>query len=63
MLKKIKEHEETFDENNIRDFIDLYIKVSREDKDDTGDTFTSILSFHIFLTCSPSEDLDQPAHS
>lgn len=29
----IKEHEETFDPDNVRDFIDLYIKASRDKTD------------------------------
>lgn len=29
----IKEHEESFDPDNIRDFIDLYIKASRDQTD------------------------------
>ena len=41
MLEKIKEHEDTYDENNIRDFVDLFIQSSRENKDETMDTFTS----------------------
>ena len=40
MLEKIKEHEDTYDENNIRDFIDLYIQVARDEKDETKETFT-----------------------
>ena len=41
MLEKIKEHEDTYDENNIRDFVDLYIQVSTDTKDQIKDTFTS----------------------
>lgn len=40
MLEKIKEHEDTYDDNNIRDFVDLYIQSSRENKDETKETFT-----------------------
>ena len=39
-MEKIKEHEDTFDENNIRDFIDLYIGVARDSKEETKETFT-----------------------
>ena len=40
MLEKIREHEDTYDENNIRDFIDLYIQVARDEKEETKETFT-----------------------
>ena len=36
----IKEHEETFDENHIRDFVDLYIQVTRENESDVAEIFT-----------------------
>ena len=49
MLEKIKEHEDTYDGNNIRDFIDLYIQASRENKEEHKDTFTSIVS-HLHAT-------------
>lgn len=32
ILTQIQEHEDTFDEENIRDFLDLYIQVSKEAK-------------------------------
>ena len=35
-----KEHDETFDENHIRDFVDLYVQVSRDSKDDEREIFT-----------------------
>ena len=41
MWKKIKEHEDMYNENNIRDFVDLYILVSKDNKVETKDTFTS----------------------
>ena len=50
MLEKIKEHEDTYDGNNIRDFIDLYIQASRENKEEHKDTFTSIVFDLIKLT-------------
>lgn len=40
LLEKINEHEDTFDDNNIRDFIDLYIQVARDSKEETKETFT-----------------------
>ena len=40
----ITEHEATFDENNIRDFVDLHIKTSRDHKNADSTAFTSILS-------------------
>ena len=36
----IAEHEETFDKNHIRDFIDLYIQVKREKQEDVSEVFT-----------------------
>jgi hypothetical protein len=33
LAKTIHEHEETFDPNNIRDFIDLYHRVSMDKSD------------------------------
>ena len=37
----IDEHRESYDENNIRDFVDFYIQVSQQDEDDTRDAFIS----------------------
>ena len=37
ILNQIQEHEDTFDEKNIRDFLDLYIQVSRDAKDGTDE--------------------------
>ena len=31
--KVLKEHEETFDPNEVRDFVDIYIKTRSESKD------------------------------
>ena len=55
MLEKIKEHEDTYDSNNIRDFVDLYIQSSRENKDETKETFTSnaIIYLH-YASCELS---------
>ena len=38
--KMREQHEETYDENHIRDFIDLYIQVSRDSKEDELEVFT-----------------------
>ena len=40
----IKEHENTYDENNIRDFVDLYVQIKRNDQEDDKDVFTSKLT-------------------
>ena len=49
-----QEHEDTYDENNIRDFIDLFIQISRKDEEDVRDVFTSIsiqnVAFFIFIS-------------
>ena len=37
----VKEHEETFDENHIRDFVDLYVQIKRTGKLDDNEVFTS----------------------
>ncbi|KAK3594527.1 hypothetical protein CHS0354_023584 [Potamilus streckersoni] len=39
VYSQIKEHEDTYDTSNIRDFVDLYIKVSKEENG-TNDVFT-----------------------
>lgn len=36
----IKQHEDTYDENNIRDFVDLYIQISKNEQEDTKEVFT-----------------------
>ena len=38
----IKQHEDSYDQNNIRDFVDLYIQVSRKDEEDSREIFTGI---------------------
>ncbi|CAG2249317.1 unnamed protein product [Mytilus edulis] len=43
----VKEHEETFDENNLRDYVDVYLKRMRSDKDNPKSTFD-----HQQLTCT-----------
>ena len=37
----IKEHEDTYDENNIRDFVDLYVQIKRNGQVDDKEVFTS----------------------
>ena len=63
MLEKIKEHEDTYDENNIRDFVDLYIQSSRENKDETKETFTSTYFkyFYRLLMADNNKTLESPA--
>ena len=41
LLEKIKEHEDTYDETNIRDFVDLYIQIAKGSNEHSKDTFTS----------------------
>ena len=44
---QIAEHEETFDENNLRDFVDLYIQSCKEDGEkNTQGTYTHI---HVYI--------------
>ena len=40
VFEQIKQHEESYDENNIRDFLDLYIQDSRDPKEELGTVFT-----------------------
>lgn len=40
ILKQVNEHEDSFNENNIDDFLDLYIKVSRQSKQEASDVLT-----------------------
>ena len=53
ITKQIKDHEESYDEENIRDFVDLYIKMSSESKQDPSSAFTPgnlrrlILELHV----------------
>ena len=46
---QIKEHEETYDENSIRDFVDLYIQASRDPKEDENDVFSRDIVFRVIL--------------
>lgn len=41
-INEVKEHKEHFDDNNINDFIDAFIKEMRERKDEEDTTFTGI---------------------
>lgn len=48
ILDRIKEHEDNYDENNMRDFIDQYIRVSHDDDEGSSDIFTSnFLTFFV----------------
>ena len=47
--KQIKSHENTYDEHNIRDFVDLYIQASRNCKEESEDIFTKENIFQIII--------------
>ena len=49
ILEQIKNHEDTFDENNIRDFVDLYLQVTRDSKEERSDVFTDGSMFRVIL--------------
>ena len=49
IFKQIKEHEDSYDEHNIRDFVDLYIQTSRESKEETSTVFTEGNMFRVIL--------------
>ena len=44
---EIKEHEKTYDENNIRDFVDLYIQASHDSKEETASVLTEGNMFRV----------------
>ena len=46
---EIKTHEETYDGNNIRDFVDLYIQATREPTEGERDVITCGVAFRIIL--------------
>ena len=63
ILKQIKQHEGSYDENNIRDFVDLYIKMSRESKNPDsvftkGNMIRLILELHVVCVETTSKTLD-----
>lgn len=41
----VKEHEETFDENNLRDYVDVYLKRMRSDEGNPKSTFDRKLKY------------------
>ena len=45
----VKEHEETFDENNLRDYIDAFLKKMRSEKDNPNTTFDGVILFSLIL--------------
>ena len=45
--KKTAEHRETFDEHNIRDFIDIYIKAEQDEEENEALTRKSEIMFDI----------------
>ena len=49
ILERIKEHEDSFDENNIRDFVDLYIQVTRDSKEGSEELFKKGTSLQVIL--------------
>ena len=49
IFDQIKKHEDSYDTNNIRDFVDLYIQVKRDSKEDTADVFTEGSMFRVIL--------------
>lgn len=46
---QIKQHEETFVESSIRDFVDLFIEISRRSNEDEADILTKESVFQIIL--------------
>ena len=48
-MKQVKEHEESYDGNAIKDFVDLYIQVTRDSKKETEETFTKGNMFRVIL--------------
>ena len=46
---EIKTHEETYDGNNVRDFVDLYIQATREPTEGERDVITCDVTFRIIL--------------
>ena len=49
ILDLIKGHEDSYDENNIRDFVDLYIQVSRDSKEERSDVFSQDSMLQVIL--------------
>ena len=57
IFEQVKNHEDTYDENNIRDFVDLYLQATRDSKEERSDVFTegSMLRVIIELFIAGSE--------
>ena len=49
IVKHINEHAETYNENNIRDFIDLYIQATKDSNQETEELFTKGTSLQIIF--------------
>ena len=49
IMKQVKEHEESYDGNEIRDLVDLYIQVTRDSKKETKETFTKGNMYRVIL--------------
>ena len=56
VYNEIKEHEESFHSDNIRDFIDLYIKTSRTDKGSSQDGFNRMFVKYLLLSAKQRKD-------
>ena len=39
-MKEVNKHEGTYDKNNIRDFVALYIQTTRDSRKEAEETFT-----------------------
>lgn len=50
MGERAEEHRETFDENNIRDYIDAYLLEQKQRTTEVNTTFTGkiVISFRVF---------------
>ncbi len=48
--RRVAEHRETYDENNIRDFIDLYIQTTKKPKEEMSN-LTGINNFVMSYIC------------
>ena len=46
----IREHEETYNENNIRDFIDVYLQeIKKQNNNKVDSSFSGPFSFYSYL--------------
>ena len=49
VFEQIKNHEDSYDANNIRDFVDLYLQVTRDSKEERADVFTDGSMFRVIF--------------